>query len=133
MRYWRPLTLLALKQTTADKSTTCEVVPFQIPDRSEEYAINIHGGWGTVDASPTLENGWNLTGLSTKTDSKGPETITALSSLLTAAANSANVIQGRDALTHKQSTTKPPFACTGVFAPQYEGGQFVGFRRISLS
>ncbi len=133
IRYSRPLVLLALKETIGEKGTTCEVQTFEIEDKSQQYAINVRGGWGSVEANPQLEDGWKLTSLSTKADSKGPETITAIGNLLTAAAGAAKTFQGRDMHGSGVAKSRTVSNCRGIYAPQYDGGgNFDGFRRFEL-
>jgi hypothetical protein len=60
-----------------------------LPNMTKPYVINVKPGWGTVNGSFTLDNGWNLTSVGSQLDSKIPETITAVSGLLTAAAGTA--------------------------------------------
>jgi hypothetical protein len=57
-----------------------------LPDKSENYAIQVKSGLGTIDSSVTLKDGWELTQFGGKIDTKVPETITAISGLLQAAA-----------------------------------------------
>ena len=57
-----------------------------LPDKSEEYAITMNSGlWGSVSANPSLQDGWNLTSLDAKADSKTAETLTAFAAALKAA------------------------------------------------
>ena len=56
------------------------------PNYQKPLLVNIHPGFGSVNGSVTLTNGWMLTGLGVQADSKIPETITALESPLAAAA-----------------------------------------------
>ena len=60
-----------------------------LPKTDEQYAVSIKPGWGTVDGSIQLQNGWMLTTLGSKTDSKVPETISAMSGLITNIAKAA--------------------------------------------
>ncbi|RYE89626.1 MAG: hypothetical protein EOO37_04675 [Cytophagaceae bacterium] len=97
IRYWRPAPFLlvseggktpedakAIASLKADGLLTYQII--YLPDPTENYAIKYHGGLGTADLTFKLVNGWNLTEVNTKTDSKIPETITAVSGLLTAVA-----------------------------------------------
>ncbi len=82
IRYWRPAPYLSLAPTTANGATTCEAKLMMLPDKSEEYAITMSAGMGTAEMSPTLQDGWNLTALTGKADSKTAENITAIASLV---------------------------------------------------
>src|SRR5262245_36832133 len=82
IRYWRPAPYLALVETRTDNAVTCEVRPFMLPDKTEEYAITINAGVGSVKATPTLTDGWNLTSLAADADSQIDENLTALGALL---------------------------------------------------
>ncbi len=82
IRFYRPRPYLA--RALSDKGCTDTLV--WLPDKSQEYVIVAHSGLGSIDSKVSLENGWNLTSYGEVRDSKIPETITALSGLLTAAA-----------------------------------------------
>jgi hypothetical protein len=60
-----------------------------LPDPSQEWTMITHSGLGTVNTSATLTDGWNLTQFGDERDSKIPETITAISGLVSAAAGAA--------------------------------------------
>ncbi len=53
-----------------------------MPDLSQEYIIRARPGLGSVAFNPTLENGWNLTGLNASADSKTAELLTALAGFM---------------------------------------------------
>ena len=53
-----------------------------LPDMTRKYGIEFERGFGTFDGSITLVDGWKLTGINLKTDSKTAETITAVGSAL---------------------------------------------------
>jgi hypothetical protein len=57
-----------------------------LPDPSQEYVLSVESGLGTVSASGTLANGWNLTSFGDASDSRIPETIDALTGTLAAGA-----------------------------------------------
>ena len=62
-------------------TNSIQIIP--LPNTKEEYIIHPVSGLGTSEMQPTLTDGWNLTALDAKQDSKIPELITALSSLAT--------------------------------------------------
>lgn len=53
-----------------------------LPDVRTKYGIKIKPGSGTSDTKITLNNGWQLTSLTSTTDTKIPETITAAAALV---------------------------------------------------
>lgn len=61
-----------------------------LPNPKQRYAVTISPGWGTVDGSVKLINGWMLDTVGSKMDSKIPETITAISGLVKEAAAAAD-------------------------------------------
>jgi len=84
----RPYLLVSNQQKQDDKGNVQNQVTSQIlwlPDPSRRYVVKIKPGWGTVDGSVKLQDGWMLDTLGSKTDSKGPETITAVTGLVRAA------------------------------------------------
>jgi hypothetical protein len=81
----RPYLLIsaAVKPDAAGKSqpdVTTQII--WLPDHTRRYKVKIKPGWGTVDGSVKLVNGWMLDSLGSKMDSKIPETITAVSGLI---------------------------------------------------
>lgn len=50
-----------------------------LPKMNEQYVVNVKPGLGTADGSIKLENGWMLSELGSSIDSKGPETMAAIS------------------------------------------------------
>lgn len=60
-----------------------------LPDVSEEYTVSVEEGWGVANGSIELIDGWRLSKLGAIADSKAPETITAVGSLLTSIAGVA--------------------------------------------
>jgi nitrogen fixation protein len=53
-----------------------------LPDKTRHYVVKVRPGWGTVNGSVKLADGWRLESLGAQSDAKGPETITAVSGLL---------------------------------------------------
>ena len=65
-----------------------------LPDFSKPMAIYIpFSVFGSATMKPTLQDGWMLTGLEATSDTKTSETITAMASLVTAAANAPKRVQ----------------------------------------
>src|SRR5207249_10507047 len=96
LRFYRPTPYLLVsevasesKESTATRASQANSLQFSIvwmPDLSEEYVIRAKPGLGSIEYSPTLENGWNLTGLNAKADSKAAELLTAVAGLIPKAA-----------------------------------------------
>lgn len=127
LRYWRPAPYLAYVQTATDKGTTCELKPFYLPDKSEEYAITITAGMGAAKMNPNLADGWNLTSLDTDVDSKTSDNINAIASLVKEAAAAAVP------RTPGARAQAKPTPCSGVFRVTYDAaGNFAGFQRVNL-
>lgn len=57
-----------------------------LPNFQEAYAIKPRSGIGTIDSTIQLKDGWQLTQFGGKIDTKVPETITAVGSLLASVA-----------------------------------------------
>lgn len=66
----------------ADKTLLFDII--YLPDYSKEYIVKKRGFIGATNVAMKLENGWNLTEFGSTSDSKVPETLTALTSLLPA-------------------------------------------------
>jgi hypothetical protein len=59
-----------------------------LPDMSKPMAMSEHTGlFGTAEMKPSLQDGWMLTSLDATADSKTAETLTAIASLVSAAAS----------------------------------------------
>jgi len=56
----------------------CTATIVNLPNLAEPWIVAAHPGWGSLDASATLTDGWNLTAFGQEIDSKGPDTIEAL-------------------------------------------------------
>jgi len=89
IRFYRPAPYLMVTHVLNDSQSKSgpaalsagETIQFSIvwmPDLSQEYVIQSKAGFGSVSFNPTLENGWNLTGLNASADSKTAELLTAL-------------------------------------------------------
>lgn len=55
-----------------------------LPDHNRRYTLQINSGWGPVNGSVKLQNGWMLDTLGAQSDSKIPETIAAVGGLVAA-------------------------------------------------
>jgi hypothetical protein len=88
----RPYLLVGVQKKKDAKGTEANEFTSQIiwlPDHSRRYAVEVKPGWGTVDGSVKLTDGWMLTELGAKSDSKMPETISAIAGLVKEAAAAA--------------------------------------------
>jgi len=90
VHFYEPRPYLLISDQPNDKATNAASHSYSsaiiyLPDKSQRYVVQVKQGWGTVNGSVKLANGWMLDTLGAQTDSKGPETITAVTGLLTAA------------------------------------------------
>lgn len=81
IRFYRPAPYLLITRPIA-KEKTLELRIIYLPDPSQEYAIRVTPGFGSITANVTLENGWNLIGINRTIDTKVSETITAIGELV---------------------------------------------------
>lgn len=82
LRFYRPEPYLLV---TKDKDEKLQTSVIYLPNKTQEYALRTVLGIGAIEMNATLTDGWNLTVIGAKIDSKVPETITALAGALTAA------------------------------------------------
>jgi len=75
LRFYRPHPYLWI---TRDKDNVLQGTIVWLPDKNEDYRINVTGWIGKIVLKCTLENGWNLTEFGETMDSKTTEFITAL-------------------------------------------------------
>ena len=68
------------------KTSELEYKIIYLPDMSQKYAVTIRSGLGSVNTSMKFEDGWKLTEVGGIVDTKIPETLNAISGLMTAAA-----------------------------------------------
>lgn len=76
----------------ADSTGNVNVQIVWLPDLSESYAIRTNSGLGAANSSVTLKDGWQLTQFGGSVDTKIPETITAFTGALQAAAGVAKTL-----------------------------------------
>lgn len=83
-RFYRPYPYLAISETAEEKSgrPMLQYKIIWLPDLSQEYAIQVRAGVGTVDFKPSFEEGWKLVGIDAKLDSKTDKIIEAASGFL---------------------------------------------------
>jgi hypothetical protein len=129
IRYWRPAPYIALQPVTANGATTCDAKVVMLPDKKEEFAITMQAGYGSAEASPNLQDGWNLTSMTGKADSKTAETLTALASVI-----KSIPIAGVASTSGKPGSKTVVSKCAGLYKLIYdETGELVSFRPMPLS
>ncbi|WP_029349885.1 hypothetical protein [Bosea sp. 117] len=127
IRYWRPQVLL-VKQQTTDKegNRKCEFATLTLPDRSEEYAININAGLGSANVTPELHDGWRLDKMAANLDSQTDENLNAVANLVKAAGSLTPKASG----VNRAGGAAPE--CIGVYRIVYdETGGIKGFAKLS--
>ncbi|WP_371420518.1 hypothetical protein [Tardiphaga sp.] len=103
-----------------------------LPDKSEEYAITMDAGFGTAEADPTLQDGWNLTGLTGKAHSKTAENLTAVASLVKSIAPGAGVLAFKPGAAAGGTKTVIQ-NCSGFYRLKFdESGNVSGFKQVPL-
>jgi hypothetical protein len=80
LRFYRPELFLLVTEDENGNFLKASVI--SLPDKTQEYVLRNTVGIGAVEASATLDGGWNLTALGASVDSKVPDMITALSGIL---------------------------------------------------
>lgn len=99
-----------------------------LPDYRSPMALRMSTGlFGSVTFKPTLESGWMLTALDSSADSKVPEAITALGSVLGAKAAKSSADTSGGAGGEDQTVLRP-----GLYEFVYDSnGVFLGLRRMA--
>jgi len=82
IRFYRPHPYLLVTEKLATRGTTLEGKIIYLPQKKEEYVIDVQPGIGKVDAKFKLEHGWRLTDFGEVRDSKTPEMIEAFGDFL---------------------------------------------------
>ena len=135
IRYWRPAPYFALSPLTSGKQTTCQATLVMLPDKTEEYAINANTGlWGTAEADPTLQDGWNLTSMTGKADSKTAETLTAFSAVIKSLPASV-LAKGPPEKGNANPEPTITRKCSGLIRLDYDPSilnELVGFSKMNL-
>jgi hypothetical protein len=83
VKFYYPKPYLLVARTGA-KDNPVQVSVIYLPDQSQAFYAELKSGYGSADLSLTLQNGM-LTNIGQKTDTKIPETVTALAGMATAA------------------------------------------------
>lgn len=68
----------AAEPALKNESDSYSVQVIYLPDLKRRYGLNIDKGTGTFDSTITLVDGWKLTGINVKSDSKTAEIISAV-------------------------------------------------------
>ena len=87
IRFYRPHPYLLVTEKLTSQGRTLEGSIVYLPQKNEEYVIEVQPGIGRVDAKFKLEHGWRLTDFGEVSDSKAPEMIEAFSDLLPGASD----------------------------------------------
>ncbi len=95
-----------------------------LPDHSQRYRVKFKGGWGTMKGNIKLVNGWMLDSLGVETDSKIPETITAVGSLVSAAVSAVK--------TPGTTTAAGPALTNGLYIIDIDGTGKITFERTGI-
>jgi hypothetical protein len=112
-----------------------------LPDYEHPLAITEHTGFGTVQMQFSLVDGWMLNNFSNNANSEGPEMVTALASLLSAATSltgpGAAKGAGGKGLTaggvgQPQPTTPRLVLQPGLYEFRYSDGKLAGLCAITL-
>ena len=82
IRFYRPHPYLLVKEKLTGQGRTLEGSIVYLPQKQEEYVINVQSGIGKAEAKFKLEHGWRLTDFGEVRDSRAPEMIEAFSDLL---------------------------------------------------
>lgn len=136
IRYYRPKPYLlvtsgqaAVISNQSEKTVTTTSIPDKryvniqlqyLPDFEEEYALDVRTGFGTADVGIKLEDGWNLTEINQKLDSKTSENIKAVSDLIGSIAQSAAASAPTDKTLRTPPTTSFTIQATNVPLGYYE-------------
>ena len=87
IRFYRPHPYLLVTEKLTSQGHTLEGSIVYLPQRNEEYVIEVQPGIGRVDAKFKLEYGWRLTDFGEVRDSKAQEMIEAFADLLPGASD----------------------------------------------
>lgn len=77
--FWRPAVYFWIGK---DKNGNCTATVQYLPDPTQKYLIIPHYGLGSLSFKPTLKDGWNLTSFDSTVDTKIPETLKTIPSLI---------------------------------------------------
>ena len=86
VRFYRPWPYLLVTVETGEKGSQFKNQVIYLPKTDEPFVAEVSPGWGTANGTVKLQDGWNLVELGAATDSKIPDTITAVSGLIPAVA-----------------------------------------------
>ena len=129
LRYYRPKPFLHISPLVvtegSDRRTSDRYVRIELeylPDFSEEYAIEVRGGFGTNKTQLTIKDGWNLVRVSEDLDSKTAANTNAVANLIRAATGQALFNAPEDKTTPAspvpaQPPTQPPLPTPNVSNP----------------
>jgi nitrogen fixation protein len=119
----RPYVLRMLNEKSG-----CQDLLVWLPDESQEYAISVESGLGTVSANGTLANGWNLTSFGEARDSRIPETIEALTGTLATGAAIAAPATAAKGATGRGAA--PGDCVPALYEFTRDGARITGIRKL---
>jgi nitrogen fixation protein len=82
IRFYRPHPYLLVTEKLSAQGRTLEGNIVYLPQKQEEYVIDVQSGIGKAEAKFKLDHGWRLTDFGEVRDSRAPEMIEAFSDLL---------------------------------------------------
>jgi hypothetical protein len=127
LRFWRPAPYILIANETKGNQTVKAVKIVYLPDKSEEYAIQVNAGVGSASFEPTLTDGWQLTGFKSTVDSQADEVIKAIATLV-----GTDPKLFRDSLA--RSNNKTDFTQEGLYRLVYgPEGHVIGLERVDLN
>lgn len=133
LRYYRSEPYLSVTRESTKEGAGVKAEVIYLPNKKEEYVIEPKPGLGTLDFDFALENGWNLTGLKGKADSKVPETIAAI---MAAVAQGTKVMSNYRIPNPNLSSESPKTSLEeGLYQLVFDEdtGQLRGLRRVAFT
>ncbi|KAA3641163.1 MAG: hypothetical protein DWP92_01685 [Armatimonadetes bacterium] len=104
-----------------------------LPDKSQTMAVEPTAGLGTVSTTLTLKDGWMLTNVSSSADSKVPETLEGVASIISSVSQLAPVIGLFSAEEDPKVEMKPLTPGLYAFVFDDKSGYFTGFKPLTHS
>ena len=91
--FYEPLPYLLVASAEGTSNLTAQIV--WLPNPNRRYRVNLTPGIGTANLSVKLQNGWMLESIGAQTDTKMPETITAIGGVVKAVAGAERTLASR--------------------------------------
>lgn len=104
-----------------------------LPDYSHPFAISASAGMGTAQMNPVLQDGWMLTSVNSTSDSKVPETLTALAGGLktVAGAFAESSLRQQTARPEASTAMGGSYLSPGLYAFEETNGVITGLKRLA--